>query len=216
MNNTTREPLDDAGADVYPRPGSTQGKNLFYRLRRRKITPRVLLAYSGALIVLLFAQPVLPGVVIGSVLVCVGVLLRIWTFGHLRKNHTLATTGPYAHSRNPAYLGSGAVLTGLFIAAGNPYSVGGWLIWALGVVAIVIFLGRYMPRKYAREYRQLEGIFPEQIRRHAQHVPHFFPRLTPWRSGDSTRFSWQCVTANNEWVWAPAAALALGVIWLHV
>lgn len=202
--------------DVYPRPGSTQSAGWLYRLRRRRITPRLLLAYTGAAIILLFAAPMLAYFVIGAITVALGVMLRLWTFGYLRKNHSLATTGPYAHTRNPAYLGSGIAMVGLFLAAGNPTNSRGLIVWALGLIAILVFFGAYLPRKYAREYGQLEKIFPKQIRRHAAHVPNFFPRLTPWRSGDDTRFSWHCVRANNEWVWAPASALALCLILLHM
>lgn len=206
----------DTIGDVYRGPGSAHSAGWLQRLRRRRVSWRVLLAYTGAAIVLLFAAPMLPYFAIGAILVALGVILRLWTFGHLRKNHSLATTGPYAYTRNPAYLGSGLVMVGLFLAAGNPTDSRGLILWAIGIIGILVFFGAYLPRKYAREYGQLEKIFPEEIRRHAAHVPNFFPRLTPWRSGDSTRFSWYCVRANHEWVWAPASALALCLILLHM
>ena len=50
-----------------------------------------------------------------------GLALRIWTFGHLEKNQHMITTGPYAHSRNPAYLGSFLIVCGFGLAAGTPF-----------------------------------------------------------------------------------------------
>src|SRR4051812_27613666 len=49
-----------------------------------------------------------------------GLVLRGWAAGHLAKNQTLATSGPYAHTRNPLYVGTLLVAAGLAIAARQP------------------------------------------------------------------------------------------------
>ncbi len=46
-----------------------------------------------------------------------GLLLRAWAAGHLAKNEQLAQGGPYAHVRNPLYLGTLLVAAGLAIAS---------------------------------------------------------------------------------------------------
>src|SRR5699024_8596538 len=130
---------------------------------------------------LVYSSPVLPTFVAGALLVAVGEALRIWTFGHLEKNQYMITTGPYAHSRNPAYLGSFLILTGLVVAAGDHHSFMGLVLWVLGSAAAAVFLVHYLPRKYAREYPRLEAEFPEGYKAHAANVPHFWPRLVPWR-----------------------------------
>ena len=63
---------------------------------------------------------------IGCVIVAFAWMLRIWSFGHLEKNQMLVTTGPYAHCRNPAYLGSFLALVGVGLAAGNAESPRGF------------------------------------------------------------------------------------------
>lgn len=206
-------PRSTHASSIYPDPDSIQNAHLLVRLRARRITPRLLLAYATALGLLAFAAPWGPTYALGATLVAAGLALRIWSFGHLRKNQNLITTGPYAHTRNPAYLGSALVMTGLFLAAGDPYSAVGLGIWFAGLIGLVVFFTGYLPRKYRREYGKLRSIFGQAVDRHAAHVPHFFPRLTPWQSGDRQRFSWACVWANHEPVWPAAGALALLIIW---
>ena len=124
---------------AYPPLGSRQSAGTFERLRRRRVTRRTMLAYATALIILIFAQPVAVSFAAGTVLVIAGVLLRIWSFGHLRKNQTLVTTGPYAHTRNPAYVASCLIMTGLFLAAGNPFTGVGIALWVAGLIGIAVF-----------------------------------------------------------------------------
>lgn len=184
------------------------------RLKQRKITIRKVSLY--ALVITLFAlsSPTLPTFIGGAILVTAGLALRIWTFGHLEKNQHMITSGPYAHSRNPAYLGSFLIVCGFVLAAGNPFSIAGALVWALGLAMLVVFFRSYLPRKYAREYPRLKEAFPDGFKTHAANVPDFFPRLRPWRSGDTRRFSWACVNANHELWWTTGLSLGLALLWL--
>lgn len=184
------------------------------RLRQRRITSRQIALYIAALFILALAQPSWPTFIGGCVFVALGLAIRAWTFGHLEKNLGLTTTGPYAHSRNPAYLGSLAVLVGIALAAGNASTAVGIMLWGAGVIGVGVFLLSYMPRKYAREYGRLKALFPEQEHRHAIHVPHFWPRLTPWHSGDQRRFSLARLRRNHEPGWPLICIVALAVMWL--
>jgi len=198
----------------YPHPESLQAASIWQRLRKRRLTPRILLVYLASAALLLFSDPVAMTFLPGVLLVGLGLAIRIWTFGHLRKNAKLVTTGPYAYTRHPAYLGSTLILAGLFLAAGNPYTATGQMLWVAGVVGLGIFFGLSLPRKFKREDRQLRRLFPEQSESHVAHVPIFFPRLTPWHSGDNSRFSWYCVNANHELVWPLVCFVALGLMWV--
>lgn len=184
------------------------------RWRQRRITSRQIALYLAAIVVLVLAEPSWPMFIGGCVFVLVGLAIRAWTFGHLEKNLNLTTTGPYAHSRNPAYLGSLAILVGIALAAGNAQTLVGVALWVAGAIGIGIFLFSYMPRKYDREYSRLQELFPEEERRHATHVPHFWPRLTPWRSGDDRQFSLARLQRNHEPSWALVCAVALAVMWI--
>lgn len=149
----------------------------------------------------------------GCVVVAVALTLRIWAFGHLEKNVALVTTGPYAYTRNPAYLGSFLALLGLSLGAGNPYSRQGRLVWVLAGLLVVAFLAFYLPRKFRREYPRLRALFGAAFERHAAEVPDFLPRLRPWRSGDPRRFSWRRVGENHEWPWSAVLLALLAAIW---
>jgi len=179
----------------------------------KKPTVRKVAVYACALILLAFADPRLPTYVAGCVLCALAWMLRIWAFAHLEKNQTMVTTGPYAHTRNPAYLGSFLALTGIVMAAGNGETRNGQGIWVFGVLLMIAFFAVYMPRKFKREYPRLKELFGEQLDRHAENVPDFWPRLSPWRSGDPRRFSWSLVSANHEWSWGLVLTLGMAAIW---
>ena len=169
--------------------------------------------YLSALLLVALADPRPVTFLAGSALVALAWALRIWAFGHLDKNQHMVTTGPYAYTRNPAYLGSFLALLGVALAAGNAQTLRGRLVWGLALLLTVVFFAFYLPRKFAREYGRLRRIFGAELERHAAHVPDFVPRLTPWRSGDPRRFSWRRVTDNHEWPWGLVLALLLAAIW---
>ena len=49
-------------------------------------------------------------------LVLPGLWLRAYASGYVKKNRELTTTGPYAHTRNPLYLGSILMAAGFAVA----------------------------------------------------------------------------------------------------
>ena len=176
-------------------------------------SPRQLGVYVSALLLALLADPRPATFVVGCCIVAVAWALRIWAFGHLDKNEHMVTTGPYAYTRNPAYLGSFLALTGVALAAGNAETTRGRIVWGIALVLAVAFFTFYLPRKFAREYGRLKRLFGADLDRHAENVPNFVPRLTPWRSGDTRQFSWRRVTHNHEWPWGVVLALLLAAIW---
>jgi len=76
------------------------------------------LGYLAALVV---AMPRWPYLLWGLPLVVIGLALRTWALGYLTKNAALCTSGPYAYTRNPLYLGSLFILAGTCVAANNAY-----------------------------------------------------------------------------------------------
>src|SRR5712692_11238828 len=93
---------------------------------------RVPLGFLFAALYLLLARPTWRSIVLGSIVVLPGLGIRALASGHVRKNEALATSGPYAYTRNPLYLGSFLVGLGFTIAAGR-------LI--LGIVFVAMLLG---------------------------------------------------------------------------
>ncbi|MBC8369709.1 MAG: isoprenylcysteine carboxylmethyltransferase family protein [Planctomycetes bacterium] len=179
----------------------------------KKITWRKAAVYLSTLALVSFADPRPTTFVIGAVLVLLAWMLRMWAFGYLDKNALMVTTGPYAHTRNPAYLGSFIALVGVSLASGNAESVRGQYIWGFALVLCIAFFVFYFPRKMQREYPRLKQLFGEQLDEHAANVPNFWPRITPWRSGQQRKFSFAMLLENHELSWGIAFFVALLAIW---
>ena len=129
---------------------------------------------------------------IGGIVALVGVLVRGWASGHIMKNDRLATTGPYAHTRNPLYFGSFLIAVGFAVAAH----------WGLVFLVAIFFLVIYAPTM-AREKANIKGRFPHQYPKYQNNVPAFFPRVMPWRApdvpADGVGFSMPLYMKHGEW-----------------
>ena len=65
------------------------------------------------------ARPTPVVLALGGLVAVLGVMLRGWAAGFIRKDRELTTSGPYAHTRNPLYLGSFLIGLGVVLAAGR-------------------------------------------------------------------------------------------------
>ena len=140
----------------------------------------------------------------GGTIAFVGLLVRAWAAGHIVKNDRLATTGPYAHTRNPLYLGSFLIASGFAIAAH----------WSLLLLVVAFFALVYGPTM-ERERAKVSALFPDAYARWEQNVPGFVPRPTPWRDpteAEAEPFSPALYMRHGEWKAALGFILALG--WL--
>jgi len=164
----------------------------------KRPTPRRLFVYASAAALVYLADPTPAGIVGGSVLVAAGLALRIWACGHLEKNRLVVTTGPYAHVKNPLYLGSFLITLGLLAASASAGPRGRWILFGFIPFVLAAYFVVYMPRKKRTEGGRLEAKFGEEWRRYDAAVPDFLPRLRPWRSGDARTFSWRRVLENHE------------------
>ncbi|MGH9880114.1 MAG: methyltransferase family protein [Pyrinomonadaceae bacterium] len=135
---------------------------------------RVPLGFLCAAVFILLARPTPLTLAVGGAISIIGLAIRAWAAGHIRKNAVLATTGPYAYTRNPLYVGSFFLGLGFTIAAGR---------WVLALLFAALFLGIYLPVMRV-ESSTLAEIFGDHYRRYANVVPLFFPRLRPYRAED--------------------------------
>jgi protein-S-isoprenylcysteine O-methyltransferase Ste14 len=109
----------------------------------------------------------LPAAVAWSLaLVVPGLWLRGYASGYVKKNQELTTTGPYAYTRNPLYLGSTLIAAGFAVAL---------LSWPVALLLAVFFLAIYVP-VIASEERFLRATFPG-FEAYCRRVPRFFPRF---------------------------------------
>ncbi len=124
-----------------------------------------------------FAAP-RPGLLAaGGALAVIGLAVRAWAASRIHKNQVLTTSGPYAYTRNPLYLGSFFLGLGATVAGGQPTFI----------VLFVIFFAAVYPRTMAREAAHLESLFGDRFRTYAHRVPLFFPRLAPYMDPEVVR-----------------------------
>ncbi len=133
-----------------------------------------------------FSNPSMQSMAYGLPISVAGLALRAWAAGHLAKNQRLATSGPYAYTRNPLYLGTLIVAVG-FAVAGR--SVG------LAVLFAAVFLLVYLPVILLEE-QHLRRLFPEYAD-YARRVPSLLPRRKGWPG--ASRFSWRQYRKNQEY-----------------
>jgi protein-S-isoprenylcysteine O-methyltransferase Ste14 len=134
---------------------------------------RVPLGFAFAVLYFWLARPSWRSIALGAVAIVPGILIRALASGQVRKNEALATSGPYAYTRNPLYLGSLLIGIGFAVAARS---------WWVGVVLVVMFFAIYLPVIRGEE-AFLRGRFPE-FEEYARRVPRMFPRIVPSRSND--------------------------------
>jgi protein-S-isoprenylcysteine O-methyltransferase Ste14 len=151
-----------------PRPAQLDWIARWQRVARRI---RVPLGFLTAVLYVfdLWRHAPRPAAVVWSLaLVLPGVWLRAYAAGYVKKNRELTVTGPYAHTRNPLYLGS------MLIAAGFALAL---LSWPVALVLAVGFSVIYIP-VIASEERFLRATFPG-FDAYCRSVPRLIPRLTP-------------------------------------
>lgn len=169
---------------------------------------RVPLGFAFAAAYLWFADPVWISILVGSGVILLGLGIRASASGHIRKNAQLATSGPYAYTRNPLYLGSIIIAAGFVVAARN--------LW-IGAAAVAMFLAIYLPVILAEE-NYLRSAFPGYSE-YAARVPRLLPRSTPYRAtldGGLAQFSRELYMRHREYNSILGSALMLGALVLKL
>jgi protein-S-isoprenylcysteine O-methyltransferase Ste14 len=146
-----------------------------------------------------FSHPDLKSLAIGIPVSACGIALRAWAAGHLAKNRRLATSGPYAFTRNPLYLGTLIAAFGLAAAARSP---------GLAVLFAALFALVYLPAIELEE-QHLAVILPGYIE-FAGRVPLLIPRW-PAKFGPD-RFSAALYRKNREY--QALLGWLMGIVWL--
>jgi protein-S-isoprenylcysteine O-methyltransferase Ste14 len=164
---------------------------------------RVPLGFACAGLFVILAKPTLTTLVLGGIVSATGLAVRAWAAGHIRKNDALATSGPYAYTRNPLYLGSFLLGLGFSVAAAR---------WQLALVFMALFLGIYFPVMRV-EASTLTGLFGESYLHYAREVPLYLPRLTPFRDpGQMNRFDSRLYMRYREYRASLGMVIGWGVL----
>jgi protein-S-isoprenylcysteine O-methyltransferase Ste14 len=178
----------------------------WFRIARRI---RVPLSFAFAIVYFWLARPTGESLLVGCLVASPGLLIRALASGHVQKNEQLATSGPYAYTRNPLYLGSLVLAMGFAVAARS------LLIAAL---MILMFFAIYIPVILGEE-SFLRERFPE-FTEYSRTVPRLFPRL--FRASTMKTpgaFSWELYLQHREYnasigFLAMIAALIAKLFWL--
>jgi protein-S-isoprenylcysteine O-methyltransferase Ste14 len=165
---------------------------------------RVPMGFVVAAVFLVFARPSLLTLLWSLALVLPGLWLRGYSAGYIRKNAEVTTSGPYAYTRNPLYLGSLLITLGFGMAAGR------W--WLCGLLA-GLFAAIYIPTILGEEAYLREHFAGFEA--YAARVPRLLPRLTAAATRDGAgAFSPQRYRKHREYnalMGAGAVYLALGL-----
>jgi protein-S-isoprenylcysteine O-methyltransferase Ste14 len=150
---------------------------------------RVPLGFLAVAIFLVLAHPTWRLIAFGAPLTLMGLGVRAWASGHLRKNSTLATAGPYAFTRNPLYFGSLIMLMGVLISGGNV-----WLAMALLALFLLVYY-----RVMKNESLYMQELFLGDYERWASEVPLFVPRLVPLRGVSAEAYDIRLYLQHREY-----------------
>ncbi len=148
---------------------------------------RVLFGFVMAAAFLWFSAPDGVSLAVGLPVSFAGLALRAWAAGHLEKDRELAHSGPYAHLRNPLYLGTLTVAMGLAIASRR---------WELALLFAAVFGLVYLPAVELEE-QHLRTLFPG-FGEYARRVPRLVPRLEGGK-GAGKPFKWPLYRFNREY-----------------
>lgn len=170
---------------------------------------RVPLGFLLAIAYFWLARPSWMSILIGGVVAALGVIIRASASGHVKKNEELTTTGLYAYTRNPLYLGSIVIAAGFAIAAKS--------LW-IDAILVVMFVAIYIPVIRGEE-TFLRATFPEQFDEYCRRVPRLIPRFTRGYPGYGS-FSVELYRKHREYnaavgTAAMLAALVAKLVWFQ-
>lgn len=166
---------------------------------------RVRVGYPVGIAAFWFARPQPKWLACGVAIAVLGLLIRGYAAGHLRKHKQLATSGPYAYTRNPLYLGSVLLAAGFCVASHS----------AISTVLLAVYLIVFYPVVIRREEFELRTLYGDAFADYASRVPAFWPRLSCEKS-QGQHFSWTLYRQNREYEAEIGLAVAMAILWLRM
>jgi len=152
------------------------------------------------ILVILLARPVLSSLLASMIVCFVGLAIRAWAAGHLRKEKELTISGPYSLTRNPLYLGNFVI--GISVVVGSC----SW--WILGLFIVYFLL--FYPLVIKKEEKKMKALFPDEFEEYRKKVPLFFPSFKKAFLPQKNKFSFKLYRKNREW----RALLGALLFWL--
>ena len=172
----------------------TEGVPLYGDRSRALGLLRTSVSFLAVGVILFLADSSPRRLLLGLPFILVGEWFHSWGHGHLIKTKELITSGPYAYTQNPLYLGRILMVTGFFIAIELPYHLERVLL----ALAWAAFLGYYMPRKTRVEGRRLRSFHGAPWEEYNRSVPVLFPSLRPYSNSVGKPFSARVMLGRNR------------------
>ncbi len=186
-----------------PRPEGGISR-LLHDIRYRPDRHRQLLGILLVIVFTIFGKPLDGALAVGVGLVIVGIWVRLWASGYVKKDKVLATGGPYAFVRHPLYVGNFLISVGFCLACGLWWS---WLV-------MVLFWWLYYPPTIRMEDAKLHGLFGESWERWRAVTRALIPRLSPYPDGEKGGWSFAySLRLNGEPLIALFLIGCLFVLW---
>jgi protein-S-isoprenylcysteine O-methyltransferase Ste14 len=175
-------------------PSSLGLQKLTYDLKHRRYRFRQFVGIGFLFVLTILGRPGEFGnagrtmFLVGAVFALIGILVRLWASGHVKKDQTLTTTGPYGYVRHPLYVGNHLITLGFCVASGLWWS---FIAWAL----IALF---FYPGTIAHEDEVLQRLFGQAWERWRAVTSALIPRLTPYQPGVTGEWSLAQSWHNGE------------------
>ena len=122
---------------------------------RRVARLRVPIGFVSSAFVVWLAHPGWRTLAIGTAVASIGEAVRVWAAGHLEKGREVTTSGPYAFTRHPLYVGSSIIGLGLAIAANR------LIVGALIAAYLVVTLTAAIRTEEAHLTEKFGAAYPE-------------------------------------------------------
>lgn len=158
------------------------------RLSQRIKKPRFAFIYPVGLFAVLFLNSTDTSLLIGTIFIVAGFMIRGWANGYAIKMNMLTTSGPYAFVRHPLYIGTTIIAIGFAIIFNSSY---------LGI-AFIIMLAAIYYRTIRKEEKDLEAKFQQEYLDYKRSVPSILPRVSPYRKGQKWVFSLERLIRSKE------------------
>ncbi len=185
----------------FPSLSSLGLEKLAYDLRHRRYRFRQFVGILLLFVLTAVGAPVAAWFWAGLAAAALGMAVRLWASGHVKKDKQLATTGPYGYVRHPLYVGNHLITFGFCLASGLWWS---FLAW--GAIALVFY-----PGTIAHEDEVLHRLFGAEWEAWRARTRALIPRLTPYRPGKRGEWSFAQSWHNGEPV---IIAILLGCLYL--
>ena len=159
---------------------------------------RIKFGFVFALLFIVMAKPGVIGMTLGIPIGIMGLLIRLWASGYIKKNKELSIDGPYSYTRNPLYLGS------FFIGLGVSV-MGSCILFMILFLAGFYFVYNSVIKE---EEKRLIELFGGSFLDYKSKVPAFFPLLKPVKI--SRDFDLKLVVKHEEYnAWLGFSAIII-------